>query len=123
VGHCVSPAKSITIPSDTTIATLNRTTRYEKINYVSGRTPDESNLNRFFIRQIFPGQRGRLRARSEIALVAGAKLTILHVEASRCRMAGLSGRSDTLERWKLIPKGSPKSAVGQLGIKAAKFSG
>jgi len=27
---------------------------------------------------------------------------------------------DTLERWGLIPKGSPKSAVGQLGIKAAK---
>ena len=30
------------------------------------------------------------------------------------------GVRDTLERWGLIPKGSPKSAVGQLGIKVAK---
>jgi nucleotide-binding universal stress UspA family protein len=57
----------------------------------------------------------------KIALVAGAKLTILHVEASPgAEWQDFPGVRDTLERWKLIPKGSPKSAVGQLGIKAAK---
>jgi nucleotide-binding universal stress UspA family protein len=57
----------------------------------------------------------------KIALVAGAKLTMLHVEASpAAEWQDFPGVRDTLERWGLIPKGSPKSAVGQLGIKAAK---
>ena len=57
----------------------------------------------------------------KIALVTGAKLTMLHVEASpAAEWQDFPGVRDTLERWGLIPKGSPKSAVGRLGIKAAK---
>jgi nucleotide-binding universal stress UspA family protein len=57
----------------------------------------------------------------KIALVAGAKLTMLHVEASPgAEWQDFPGVRDTLERWGIIPKGSPKSAVGQLGIKVAK---
>jgi nucleotide-binding universal stress UspA family protein len=57
----------------------------------------------------------------KIALVARAKLTVLHVEASpSVQWQDFPGVRDTLERWKLIPKGSPKSAVGQLGIDVDK---
>jgi len=57
----------------------------------------------------------------KIALVAGAKLTMLHVEASPgAEWQDFPGVRDTLERWGLIPKGSRKSAVGQLGIAVAK---
>jgi len=57
----------------------------------------------------------------KLALVAGAELTMLHVEASRsAEWQDFPGVRDTLERWGLIPKGSPKSAVGQLGIKVTK---
>ena len=57
----------------------------------------------------------------KIALMAGAKLTMLHVEASPgAEWQDFPGVRDTLERWKLIPKDSGKSAVGQLGIKVAK---
>jgi nucleotide-binding universal stress UspA family protein len=57
----------------------------------------------------------------KIALVAGAKLTMLHVEASPgAEWQDFPGVRETLERWELIPKGSPKSAVGQLGIAVAK---
>jgi len=58
----------------------------------------------------------------KIALVVGAKLTVLHVEASpSAEWRDFPGVRDTLERWKLIPKGSPKSAVGWLGIKVDKI--
>ena len=57
----------------------------------------------------------------KMALVAGAKLTMLHVAASPgAEWQDFPGVRDTLERWGLIPKGSPKSAVGQLGIRVAK---
>jgi nucleotide-binding universal stress UspA family protein len=57
----------------------------------------------------------------KIALVARTKLTVLHVEASpSAQWQDFPGVRDTLERWKLIPKGSPKSAVGQLGIDVDK---
>jgi nucleotide-binding universal stress UspA family protein len=57
----------------------------------------------------------------KIALVVGARLTVLHVEASpSAEWQDFPGVRDTLERWKLIPKGSPKSAVGWLGIKVDK---
>ncbi len=59
----------------------------------------------------------------KIALVAGAKLTMLHVEASpSAEWQDFPGVRDTLERWGLIPKGSPKSAVGQLGIEVDQSS-
>src|SRR6516165_9158048 len=58
----------------------------------------------------------------KIALAAGSKLTILHVDASHsAEWQDFPGVRDTLERWRLIPKGRPKSAVGQLGIEVAKF--
>jgi nucleotide-binding universal stress UspA family protein len=57
----------------------------------------------------------------KIALVAGAKFTVLHVEARpSVQWQDFPGVRNTLERWKLIPKGSPKSAVGQLGIDVDK---
>ena len=57
----------------------------------------------------------------KLALVAGAKLTMLHVDASRsAERQDFPGVRDTLERWGLIPKGSPKSVVGQLGITVTK---
>lgn len=57
----------------------------------------------------------------KIALVANAKLTMLHVEASpSIQWQDFPGVRDTLERWGLLPKGSPRSAVGQLGIDVHK---
>jgi nucleotide-binding universal stress UspA family protein len=57
----------------------------------------------------------------KIALVAHATLTVLHVEASpSTEWRDFPGVRDTLERWGLIPKGSSKSAVGQLGIGVGK---
>jgi len=58
----------------------------------------------------------------KIALVLGAKFTVLHVAASPgARWQDFPGVRDTLERWKLIPKGSPKSAVRWLGIEVDKI--
>src|SRR5215475_1206836 len=58
----------------------------------------------------------------KIALVAKAKLSILHVNAtSNAEWQDFPGVRETLERWKLIPKGSPRSAVGQLGIDVEKI--
>ena len=57
----------------------------------------------------------------KIALVARAKLTVLHVQAvPGTEWQDFPGVRDTLERWGLIPKGSPKNAVGQLGIGVGK---
>ena len=57
----------------------------------------------------------------KLALVAKAKLTVLHAEASpSAEWQDFPGVRDTLERWGLIPKGSPRSAVGQLGIEVEK---
>jgi nucleotide-binding universal stress UspA family protein len=57
----------------------------------------------------------------KIALVAKAKLTVLHVQAEPgTEWQDFPGVRDTLERWGLIPKGSPKSAVRQLGIDVDK---
>jgi len=57
----------------------------------------------------------------KIALVAKTKLTMLHVSSSPgTEWQDFPGVRDTLERWQLIPKGSSKSAVGQLGIDVRK---
>jgi hypothetical protein len=46
---------------------------------------------------------------------------MLHVEANPgTEWQDFPGVRDTLERWKLIPKGSPRCAVGQLGIDVNK---
>ena len=58
----------------------------------------------------------------KFALVAKAKLTMLHVEASRTtRWQDFPGVRETLVRWRLLPKGSPKRAVPQLGIDVGKI--
>jgi nucleotide-binding universal stress UspA family protein len=58
----------------------------------------------------------------KIALAARTKLTMLHVEPRRsAEWQDFPGVRETLERWGLIPKGSPKSVVGRFGIKVAKF--
>lgn len=57
----------------------------------------------------------------KIALVAGAKLTMLHVAAGPgIEWQDFPAVRDTLERWRLIPQGSPKSAVPRLGIEVTK---
>jgi nucleotide-binding universal stress UspA family protein len=55
------------------------------------------------------------------ALVTRANLSMLHVAASsNAEWQDFPGVRETLERWQLIPKGSPRSAVGQLGIDVRK---
>jgi nucleotide-binding universal stress UspA family protein len=57
----------------------------------------------------------------KIALVTGATLNVLHVAAKAdADWSDFPGVRSTLERWRLIPKGSPRSAVGQLGIDVVK---
>lgn len=57
----------------------------------------------------------------KIALVARADLTVFHVAASpRVEWQDFPGVRAMLERWKLIPNGSPKNAVGRLGIDVHK---
>jgi nucleotide-binding universal stress UspA family protein len=55
------------------------------------------------------------------ALVAKCKLTLLHVSPDVTPdWTHFPGVRDTLERWGLIPPGSPRSAVPQLGIDVRK---
>ena len=57
----------------------------------------------------------------KIALVTEATLMMLHVDPSYgADWSDFPGVRATLERWKLIPKGSPKSAVGSMGIDVTK---
>jgi len=57
----------------------------------------------------------------KIALVTGSTLNVLHVaEKGNADWSEFPGVRSTLERWRLIPKGSPKTAVGQLGIDVVK---
>ena len=57
----------------------------------------------------------------KIALVAEAKLSILHVkENSNAGWHDFPGVRETLERWKLLPQNSPVSAVGELGVGVEK---
>lgn len=57
----------------------------------------------------------------KIALVSGASLKMLHVDPGfDADWSDFPGVRATLERWHLIPAGSPKSAVGKLGIDVTK---
>lgn len=57
----------------------------------------------------------------KIALVAKATLHVLYVAGDTGADWGdFPGVRDTLERWRLIPPGSPKSAVGDLGLEVHK---
>src|SRR5436190_10960529 len=56
------------------------------------------------------------------ALLAKSKLTLLNVaEDGDWDSADFPGVRQTLERWQLLPQGSPKSAVSELGIRARKI--
>lgn len=55
------------------------------------------------------------------ALIAKATLTIFHVSPDRKEnWTEFPGVRQTLERWGILPKDSPKSAVPELGIKVEK---
>jgi nucleotide-binding universal stress UspA family protein len=55
------------------------------------------------------------------ALTAKSKLTLLHVTPGTTReWTDFPGVRETLERWGLLPKGSPRSAVPELGIEVRK---
>jgi nucleotide-binding universal stress UspA family protein len=58
------------------------------------------------------------------ALISKSKLVLIHVsdedEGSRTEFPAVR---ETLERWKLLPAGSPRSAVAELGIDVAKVIG
>lgn len=57
----------------------------------------------------------------KLALAARSKLRILHVSADAdARWEDFPGVRATLERWQLIPRDSPKSAVADLGIDVTK---
>jgi nucleotide-binding universal stress UspA family protein len=55
------------------------------------------------------------------ALLAKSKLTLLNVSSGgHLEWADFPGVRETLERWQLLPKGSKRSAVAELGIDARK---
>ena len=55
------------------------------------------------------------------ALLAQSKLTLLHVSSGgTSEWSDFPGVRETLERWGMLPKGSLRSAVGELGINASK---
>lgn len=57
----------------------------------------------------------------KIALATRSELNILHVAAdSRADWHDFPGVRETLERWQLIPQGSPRTAVAALGIDVTK---
>src|SRR5688572_22173344 len=57
----------------------------------------------------------------KIALVTQARLSVLHVSARPGEeWQDFPGVRETLERWQLIPRESPKSAVTDLGIEVRK---
>jgi nucleotide-binding universal stress UspA family protein len=55
------------------------------------------------------------------AMLSKCKLTLLHVSTDgTSEWSHFPGVRETLERWGELPKGSPKAAVGKLGIDASK---
>lgn len=56
------------------------------------------------------------------ALIARARLTLLHVspKSPAAEWGDFPGVRETLERWALLPPGSPRSAVPKLGIDVRK---
>lgn len=56
------------------------------------------------------------------ALEAKSQLTLLHVSKDKdLKWSDFPGVRETLERWGVLPPGSLKSAVGELGIEARKI--
>ena len=57
----------------------------------------------------------------KVALLAKSRLTLLNVSPDgSSNWSDFPGVRETLERWGLLPKGSQKSAVGELGIDVSK---
>src|ERR1044072_9346005 len=57
----------------------------------------------------------------KMALLAQSKLTLLHVSSGgTSEWSDFPGVRETLERWNVLPKGSRKSAVGEVGINDSK---
>ncbi|HEX5603636.1 MAG TPA: universal stress protein [Pyrinomonadaceae bacterium] len=57
----------------------------------------------------------------KVAMLSQSKFTLLHVAKDRpSAWSEFPGIRETLERWGTLPKGSPRSAVGELGIEASK---
>ena len=55
------------------------------------------------------------------ALIAKSRLTLLNVSPDgESHMADFPAVRETLERWTLLPPGSPRSAVAQLGLRVEK---
>lgn len=56
-----------------------------------------------------------------VAMLAQSRFTLLNVAKDRpSQWSDFPGIRETLERWGTLPKGSPRSAVGELGIEASK---
>src|SRR5262245_6990042 len=56
------------------------------------------------------------------ALLAKSKLTLLNVSPDGdSDWSDFPGVRETLERWGLLPKNSPRSAVGEIGVRARKI--
>ena len=57
----------------------------------------------------------------KVTLLTKSKLTLLSVASDGSEWEDFPGIRETLERWQLLPKGSPRSAVPKLGIDARKI--
>ena len=67
------------------------------------------------------GSRAAFHHALKAALLAKSKLTLLHVSpGTASEWMDFPGVRETLERWQLLPKGSPRSAVPELGIDVRK---
>src|ERR1051325_6083666 len=56
------------------------------------------------------------------AMLSKSKLTLVHVSTDgTSEWSHFPGVRETLERWGALPQGSPKTAVGKLGIDVAKI--
>jgi len=56
------------------------------------------------------------------AMLSKSRLTLVHVSTDgTSEWSHFPGVRETLERWGVLPKGSPKAAVGKLGIDARKI--
>lgn len=58
-----------------------------------------------------------------LALAARGKFTLMHVPTEEDDLNAFPGIRAQLERWNLLPAGSPDSAVANLGIEAEKIVG
>jgi nucleotide-binding universal stress UspA family protein len=58
----------------------------------------------------------------KLALASKSILTVLHVDPeASANWQDFPGVRETLERWNIIPQGSPRNAVGKLGIDVRKI--